>query len=245
MKKDKYTAVIIDDEKDSINVLQKLLTNFNEISVVETANNGIDGEYLISKHQPDIAFVDIDMPGKNGVELLRDIHNVQNNTKVIFTTAHEEYAIDSIKYHPFGYLLKPVGLSQLKEVICHVNNDEKHIQENNFSPDNNSNKLKVSSKQEVRFIDFDKIAYLRADGNYTDLKLTSRESLNVSLQLGVLEKKLPHERFIRINRSEIINIELIDKIKRNNKQLTISFSGEVEKFFISKSKAKEIEASIS
>lgn len=245
MKQDKYTAVIIDDEQDSIEVLQSLLTNFDEISVVDTADNGIDGEYLISKHQPDIAFVDIDMPGKNGVELLKDMHNVHNETKVIFTTAYESYAIESIKYHPFGYLLKPVGLSQLKEVICHIKNDEKHIHGNNLIANNNSNKLKVSSKQEVRFIDFDKIAYLRADGNYTILKLTDQKSINVTLQLGIIEKKLPENKFLRINRSEIINVELIDKIQRKNKQLTISFSGEVEKFFISKSKAKEIEASIS
>lgn len=84
MEKSVYTAVIIDDEQSARDVLHSQLEAFPEVKVIDTADNGIDGYYIITKHQPDIASVDIDMPGKTGVEILKEIHNVYNNIKVVF-----------------------------------------------------------------------------------------------------------------------------------------------------------------
>lgn len=241
MEKSIYTAVIIDDEKSARDVMQSQLEAFPEINVVDTADNGIDGSYIISKHQPDIAFVDIDMPGKTGVEILKEIHYVYHNIKVVFTTAHEEYAVQSIQYHPFGYLLKPIGDDKLKEVICHLKRDKHHVNnQQSHVVNGDSDKLKVSSKQEIRFIDFDEITHLTAEGNYTDLHLTSHEVINVSLQLGKLEEKLPEKHFLRINRSEVVNLKYVKVLKKKSRKLLLRANNSELTLKIASNRMKEI-----
>ncbi|MDZ7776457.1 MAG: LytTR family DNA-binding domain-containing protein [Bacteroidales bacterium] len=219
MEEQKYTAVVIDDEKDSQQMLIHLLKGFPEIDILETAENGIDGEYIITKHKPDLAFVDIDMPGKNGVEILKELHNLNLKTRVIFTTAHESYAVESISYHPFGYLLKPVSKEEVKKVLCHVKKDE---QKDAKSHDNANHKLRISSKKEIHFINYDEIAFLTAEGNYTRITLTNKEQVNVSLQISKVLEQLPTDHFFRINRSEVVNLKYVSRLKRKNKKLHIS-----------------------
>lgn len=240
MEKSIYTAVIIDDEKSARDVLQSQLEAFPEINVVDTADNGIDGSYIISKHQPDIAFVDIDMPGKTGVEILKELHYVYNNIKIVFTTAHDEYAVQSIQYHPFAYLLKPISDDKLKEVICHLKRDKHHDNNQSHKVTHDAEKLKVSSKQEIRFIDYDEITYLSAEGNYTDVHLTNHEVINVSLQLGKLEEKLPEKHFLRINRSEVVNLKYVKVLKKKSRKLLLRANNSELTLKIASNRMKEI-----
>ncbi|MCF8338260.1 MAG: LytTR family DNA-binding domain-containing protein [Bacteroidales bacterium] len=235
-----YTAIIIDDEKGARDLLSDMLGDYPEIKVIGNAANGEEGLYLLSKYHPDIAFLDIDMPGKNGVEVLREMHHLYDDIKVIFTTAYEEYAVESIKYHPFGYMLKPLNPDKLHEIIFHVKSDDQHHSQKSQKTDKLNDKLKVCSKEEVHFINFDDITHLSAEGNYTRISLTNRENVNVTAQLGKLEEKLPKNRFFKINRSEVVNINYIRGLRRKPRELLLQVDHTNLTFKVAANRIKEL-----
>ena len=107
-------AIIIDDEPKGRSILQQLLAlHAPKITVVSTAANAEEGLKLIDLHNPDVVFLDIEMPGKSGFELLREIGSI--NFKVVFVSAHNHYSLKAIKFHAFDYLLKPIDLDELKQ----------------------------------------------------------------------------------------------------------------------------------
>jgi len=242
MNKQTYSAVIVDDEKDARNMMENILQSYSEIDVIGTACDGKEGVYLINKLQPDVAFLDIDMPQKNGIHVMGELKELHNQTKIVLTTAYEQYAIESIKYHPFNYLLKPIDPEKLKECIIHLESD---ININNHPPhqssDNYKTKLKIKSKQGITLIDLSKIFYCKAEGNYTDLYLTDQTTINATLQIGMLEKQLPTNDFARINRSEIVNLNFIKQIHRKEKEIILDIYRRSLIFKVTHSKLKKIE----
>ena len=117
MKDIQITTVVLDDEVRALNRMKILLNNFQEINVLDQFSDAKAGLKFIIKNEPDLVLLDIEMPGKTGLEVAEEINKNNLHTKVIFITAHDHYAIKAIKTNAFDYLLKPVGLDDLKEVI--------------------------------------------------------------------------------------------------------------------------------
>ena len=117
MKETKIRTVIVDDETRALNRMKILLNNFPEIEILEQLSDSEHAINFILQNEPDLVLLDIEMPGKTGLEIAEEINNNNLHTKIIFITAHDHYAIKAIKTNAFDYLLKPVGLDELKEAI--------------------------------------------------------------------------------------------------------------------------------
>jgi two-component system LytT family response regulator len=117
MKTNIIRTVLVDDETRALNRMKILLNNFPEIEILNQIQDPEQGIKFIIENEPDLVFLDVEMPGKNGIEIAEEINRNNLHSKIIFITSHEHYAIEAIKYEAFDYLLKPVSINLLKEVI--------------------------------------------------------------------------------------------------------------------------------
>ena len=168
-------AIIIDDErKGRIALKQKLADYCADVLVIGEAENGEQGIEIIKKLQPQIVFLDIEMPRMNGFEMLHKIP--QKNFHLIFTTAYDQYAIKAIKYAAFDYLLKPIDIEELKTAIAKINahtplETERNLEtlQQNLHTKNIFNKIAVHTLQGLLFLNISDIIHLEAQSNYSIL----------------------------------------------------------------------------
>ena len=209
----KYKAIIIDDELLAREMLQHMIQSLDvPIQIVDLCADLPEAIKSINQHKPELIFLDIDMPRFNGLEISTFIPNI--NFEIIFTTAHQHYAIDAIKLGAIDYLLKPIDIEELnnclQKVINKMCNDDdiKKI---------SCDRLIVNTSQNVHLIDYNKILYLKAEGAYTKI-VTTQGEITASKNLKYYEDLLvKRSLFIRIHKSYIVNkskIGLINKVKQ-------------------------------
>lgn len=228
-------AIIIDDEKKCISLLQKTIEKqFNDINIVATAANADEGITLIRQHEPDLIFLDIEMPNKNGFDLLMAFDDI--NFDVIFTTAYNQYAIKAIKFSALDYILKPIDPDDLKTAINRFKQKQKTSQKNqiNLLFDNLKNlkntfsKISVSTNEGVIFLNITDIIYCEATGSYTQFYLRNNEKLLSSRTLKDFDELLAEHNFFRIHHSFLININEIKRyIKGDGGSVIMSNGDEV------------------
>ena len=213
------TAVIIDDEFKARNVLQNILQeNFPEVKILAQADDVPEGVLAIRKHQPQLVFLDIEMPGYNGFQLLDFFGSI--NFNIIFTTAYSEYALQAFQVSAIDYLLKPIQIEKLKNALEKFKNgpipqhDERIDTLKQNLNHSGIQKLALPVASGLRFIKVDDIVYLKADGSYTNFVLEN-EKLLISKKLKDFEDLLAgNPNFYRPHRSYLINIH---KVKEFNK----------------------------
>lgn len=203
------SCILIDDEPDAIEVLSRLLKLYcPEVNVVYSCATIFEGLKAIRQHQPAIVFLDIEMPGGNGLELAREIDPVM--TKIIFTTAYRNYSIHAIKVNAFDYLLKPVDPDDLKNAIS------RYIQlhgSDRRRPNSAAPVLiKLSDRDSTLFVEPEKIMYVKAQGRYSDVILNDQRLFTLTRNIGELEEELQEQAFLRPHKSYLVNITGIDKI---------------------------------
>lgn len=211
------TAIIIDDElKGRVALKQKLQDYCPEVKLAGEAANGIEGLKLIDKYQPEVVFLDIEMPRMNGFEMLHQVKN--KNFHLIFTTAYDQYAIQAIKYSAFDYLLKPVDIEELKTAIQKVQQEKKQhtvqkleVLEQNISPRNPLNKIAIPTLEGLLFFDIAEIIHLEAQSNYTAIYFHHHPRLLASRTLKEFEDLLPADTFFRPHHSHLINLNYIKR----------------------------------
>ena len=215
-------TVIIDDEPNNIEALKQLLLKYCPlIEIIGVAENIRTGQALILHTQPDLVFLDIEMPYGNAFELLNNLSPV--NFEIIFVTAFDNYAINAIKYSALDYLLKPVNI---KELQAAVQKAAQRIQIKNISQklDNlffNLNttkpslqKIALPTLEGLIFVNIKDLVWLEARGSYTCVYLSSQQRIMVSRTLKEFEDVLPVDFFSRIHQSYIINHNYIRKYNR-------------------------------
>lgn len=197
-------AVLIDDENKGLSVLQKLIKkHIPDMQIVGMTNNPIEAEKLINTKQPDIVFIDIEMPHINGIELIKNIPNKKFG--VIYTTAYDHYAIQAIKTGVFDYILKPIDKDELIAAYHRFKNQ--HI-ETNKRPGNETGILTVPVTNGFTTLNIDDIVCIKADGAYSDIYTKENHQLKASKALSTFTDKLPAN-FFRAHHSHIINLKLI------------------------------------
>jgi two-component system LytT family response regulator len=213
------TAIIIDDETSSRNSLkQKLSNHCPEISIIGECENGEEGLANIEEKNPDIIFLDVEMPRMNGFTMLQQLTNI--NFEIVFITAYDHYALQAIKFSALDYLVKPVEIEDLKSAV------EKAIQKRKISTGNERleillenlmndkkelQRIAIPSLDGFQFVQSGNIIYLEANSNYTCFYLTNNTKITVAKTLKDFEELLPISVFIRIHHSYIINKNLVDK----------------------------------
>jgi len=213
-------AIIVDDEEEARDVLERLLIRQGSIQVAGKATNVDEGLEMIIREKPDIVFLDIQMPEKDGFELVKELRNLNLNTTIIFTTAHIEYSINAMKVAAFDYLLKPVSFDELKETIqrfmCEQNHDLTKKVDVLLDALNKPEKICFNTRTGYIYIAPEDIIHCQADVNYTEIHLGKERKEVVTVNIGKVEELLQNYKFYRISRSHLINTQYLTKADRRN-----------------------------
>ncbi len=213
MKK-KYTAIIVDDEKMARTVLQGMLEEyFDYIEIVAACADLKTGVTAIKKHDPDIVFLDIEMPGHSGLELLDFFTDDEVTFSIIFTTAYNNYAIQAFKLSAVDYLLKPIEPEELERsmdrYIRNAGKKEYGILKHNLQT-GAPKKIALSTGNAIRFVEIASILFMKAEGAYTQITLNDHSTILVSKGLKNYEEILSENpRFYRCHKSYIVNLDAI------------------------------------
>lgn len=203
-------ALIVDDERLARSELKKLLVDYPDIEVVGEAVNGNDGLEKIEQLNPDLLFLDIQMPDKTGFELLSELEKAP---KVIFTTAYDEYAIKAFEYNALDYLLKPVEPRRLADAIQRLQqqDERERLNELNKSKLGDQDQVFVKDGDRCWFVKLSEIRLFESVGNYARVYFESNKPL-ILKSLNALEERLDERIFFRANRKHIVNLRHIEKI---------------------------------
>ncbi len=208
------SAVIIDDEQNNIDNLEILLEQYcPQLSIIATAQNAIDGETIILQHDPDIVFLDIQMPGKNGFALLQSLKT--HNFELIFITAFDQYGIQAVKFSALDYLLKPINTEELKNAVHKAiyRSTEKRqnkklenlLQVLGHQQQKELHRIALTSAKETRFIRTQDIIRCESSNNYTTFFLFGSEKIMTSKPIFEYEEILTNYGFIRCHQSHLVN----------------------------------------
>jgi two-component system LytT family response regulator len=210
-------AIIVDDEQGSINSLIWELENFqNLVEVIATTTIPKEGIDLIKNEKPDIVFLDIEMPGMNGFELLKNVD--QSTFKVIFTTAYDQFALQAFEVNAYDYLLKPVVEEELERALNKVIENDHHdetlieIRALMSKLERGQNKsFAIPTLEGLEFIEASQIIRCVSDSNYTHIHLENSKPLLIAKTLKDVELILDDKQFYRIHNSHIINLNYLKK----------------------------------
>ncbi|GGH37158.1 LytR/AlgR family response regulator transcription factor [Dyadobacter endophyticus] len=209
-------TLIVDDERLARNELKRLLEPYTKIEIVGEAANAEEALKLIEEQQPELLFLDIQMPGKNGFELLSSIEG--KSPEVIFTTAFDEYAIKAFEFNALDYLLKPIDTERLKETIHRIEENQAqpespaHASERAEKVLGENDQVFVKDGEKCWFVKLGKIRLFESMGNYVRLHFDDQKPL-VLKSLNNLEERLDPNTYFRANRKHIINLHWIEKIE--------------------------------
>lgn len=215
------TAILIDDEaKGRMALRQKLKEYCPDVQVEGEAENGEEGLRLIEELQPDIVFLDIEMPRLNGFDMLLQLQ--RKDFHLIFTTAFDHYAIKAIRFAALDYLLKPVDIEELKAAVKKIIKNGQQVNNGGrletlaHNLKTALNKIVISTLEGLLFFDINDIIHIEAQSNYTVFSFTNRPRLTVSKTLKEFEDLLPSEQFFRTHHSHIINLQYIKRYTKGD-----------------------------
>ncbi len=214
------TCLIIDDEQLARELLKEYIENTPELSIVGEADKGKDAVELIDKLKPDLIFLDVQMPGMTGFDVLDDI---EHDPFVIFTTAYDQYAIKAFEKSAIDYLLKPLDQERFKVAVEKAVSRMK-LEQNNVgellrsmktdSKTSYDSHIFVQKSEKLLNLPVEEIMFLEASGDYTILTTKSDQFVSSS-GIGKLEEILNPDTFIRVHRSTIININFLKEIEKH------------------------------
>jgi two-component system LytT family response regulator len=204
-------ALIIDDERLARKELTNLLQEYPEIEIVGEAVNAEDALEKIEALKPDLLFLDIQMPGKTGFELLQSLDTVP---EVIFTTAYDEYALKAFDYNALDYLLKPIEPDRLKEAITKLlkrpqSEDDLIVNEKKLGP---NDRVFVKDGDKCWFVKLENIRLFESDGNYIKIYFDNFKPM-IHKSLNALDERLDDRSFFRASRKHIINLTWVESIE--------------------------------
>lgn len=216
-------AVIVDDEAPVRNTISSLLTeSFPDITVSATAGSVAEGFAAVTEHQPDILFLDIELPDGLGFDLLKKVSPVRFRT--IFITGHQEYALDAIKVSALDYILKPVDQDELRSAVVRareiINHEEEQLKIlaliENMKGKKVLKRIILKTSEALQIISVSDILRAEADSNYTHFHLAGGKHIMVSRTLKEYEAMLSGTELIRVHQSHLVNLNFIDKFFRHD-----------------------------
>ena len=201
-------ALIIEDERLARAEVRRLLDDFNWVKVVGEAENAEQALALIQSQQPDLLFLDVQMPGKTGFELIEEIRGEM--PRIIFTTAYDEFALRAFEVNALDYLMKPITPDRFAAALSRAR--EEPVAPEDQSPLRSSDQVFVRDGERCWFIPVSKIRLLESEGNYTRVRFENQSPL-IYRSLSTLEQRLPADDFFRINRQQVVNLHFIERIE--------------------------------
>lgn len=209
MKKE-WRTIIVDDERLARLQLRELLSHFEIIKVIAEADNVPSGVKIVNDLQPELIFLDIQMPGESGFDLLQQINLLP---KIVFVTAYDQYAIRAFEVNALDYLLKPINPQRLAQAVARLSGDSPESAET-VKPLEYDDHLFIATGNQADFIKIKTIACIRAEGIYSEVLINDGRRLLLHKSLKQWLKQLPAKHFVRIHRSTIINLENVERVEK-------------------------------
>ena len=208
-------VIIVDDESAGRKLIKEYLADYTDYFIVGEANNGVDAVKIINEFKPDLVFLDIQMPGLDGFEVINYLEEIP---QIIFSTAYDKYALKAFEIHAVDYLLKPYTQERFKIAINRIDlnfGKLKPFAENLLiNKPNFPERILVQTSKKLITIAVKDIIRIEAFGDYS--KLFNKESSYLSnFGISVLETKFDPETFVRVHRSSIININFVKEVTKN------------------------------
>ncbi len=240
-------SIIIDDEQHCISaLLADLGKNCPAVEITEVCHSAKEGIMAIKKLNPDLIFLDVEMPWMTGFEMLEILGDV--NFSIIFTTAHDEFAAKAFRISAVDYLLKPIDANDLKAAVQKVEkkmeagSSVQHISNllRNMRQPSAQQKVALPQREGYEFVDISSILYCNADGAYTKIFIEGKKPMLISRTLGDVEELLPPEIFQRIHHSTLVNVTYISQFLRTDGGYVVLKNG--DKLSVSKAKKEMLMA---
>ncbi len=233
------STILIDDEEPARIILREYLSAFPDIKIIAECSNGFDAVKMIGELNPDLIFLDIQMPKLNGFEVLELI---EQQPAVIFATAYDQYALRAFEVHAADYLLKPFSAERLAEALDRVRerikkHDKFPLQPIIAAARANSiplERILIKEGSKVHVIPVDRIDYVEAQDDYVSIKTDGKSYLKQQ-RMAELENALDQTKFVRVHRSYILNIERIARIELYAKDSRMAILKDGTKLLISRS----------
>lgn len=218
-------AILVDDEPDGIRTLQKMLERHcPHVKIAATCSNALQARQQVEALKPDVVFLDIQMPGKSGLELLTELTESAKDFEVIFVTAHNEYMLQALQYSAADYLLKPVDEDRLIDAVQRVEKRLAAEKKEERTETLLHNLSKAGRPSEMRLclptlkgfivLKLDDILYCEAERSYTVFHLTGNKTVTVSKSLIEYDTILQDTSFLRIHKSFLINLNHVKEYQR-------------------------------
>lgn len=215
-------ALIIDDERVARAELRRLLSVHPEIEIVAEARNGQEALTLIAEHRPEVIFLDVQMPGMSGFELLEQL---ESPPQVIFTTAFDKHAVQAFEANALDYLLKPVAPNRLATAVKKLRPREPEKQNATPAPAQRLERVFVRDGERCWLVALAEIVLMESEGNYTRLYFGKDKPL-IPRSLAMLEERLDPAIFFRASRQHIVNLKWIEHVENGvADNLIISLKG--------------------
>lgn len=216
----KYKTILIDDEELAINRLKRLLTKYETFEIIGTASNGIEAVKEINRLQPDIIFLDIQMPGLNGFQVLEAIN--EPKPKVIFATAFDQYAIKAFEENSLDYLLKPIEVNRLDKTVKKLSSSEMNTPNQimladlikQLEPKKEIHAITVKQGEKILFVSLKDISHFQASGKYVVLHTLDGHQHLTNYTITSIGEKLQGEDFIQVSRSNVVNVRQIKELEK-------------------------------
>ena len=219
----KLKVLIVDDEALARDELKHILKSVENVKVVGEAQNGIEALNAIKSLNPDVLFLDIEMPGLSGMDVARKILDSEKNINIIFATAYDAYAVAAFEVNAVDYILKPFDSTRIKKSIRKI---EKELAKETHSLDNiqkmlshidekkkdTLRKIPVKIKGSIKLLDVDEIVYAKIEGGIVFLCESEKEFMSDYTSLEKLQQELNPDKFFRSHRNFLVNLELMKEV---------------------------------
>lgn len=210
-----FKTILIDDERLAREELKLLLKDYHEVDILDEAKNGEEGIEKIKQFKPDLIFLDINMPGMNGFEMIKHLEEIP---RVIFITAYDEHALKAFEVNALDYILKPVDPERLREAIQKLTSGEEDFVSKQAISSRKDRVLNIKDRVFIKdgekcwFIELSKVRMFESDGNYVKVYFDNFRPL-ILRSLNSFEERLDPEFFFRANRKFIINLQWVSSIE--------------------------------
>ncbi len=217
-------VIIVDDEKAGRQLIKEYLEDYTNLIVLGEANNGVDAVKMINEFKPDLVFLDIQMPGLTGFDVLKHLEELP---QIIFSTAYDQYALKAFEVHAVDYLLKPYTKDRFKVAVERLfqntaeNKAETLTHSLLMESSNYPSKVLVQSQKKLVTVAVEDVIRIEAFGDYSKL-ITDEKTYLSNYGISTLEEKLNPAIFIRVHRSSIINLNKVKELNKYTKSYDVT-----------------------
>ena len=202
-----FTCIIVDDEPPAIRVIEKFISQLKDLELIASSSNALEGLELIQQNQPDIVFLDIQMPDLTGIQLSKLI---DPNVNIIFTTAYPQFAVEGFELNAVDYLLKPIAFPRFIEAVEKVKKKKTLVKETSNLNNEEYFFVKTDGKNKFRKVKLSDILFAESIKNYVIIH-TEAEQLVTYNTLKNIQESLPQTKFIKIHKSYIVALDKVEK----------------------------------